>query len=140
MLLSQIIEKAELFKTSEQHHTLTLQLKPEHLGKLDLELTTKDGTVTARISAESSLVREKLEQLLPQIKEHLAQQGVNLGQITVDVSSHQPDDRRREARPEKSRATARIGQEEPSAAEASRNALPALRRMALNISRVDLTV
>ncbi len=92
-VFSQLIEKAHLLKGPEQQKVLTIQLKPEFLGRVNLELSSKDGMVTARIMTENSQVREKLEEMAPQIKIHLADQGIKLDNFTVDVSSKNPDER-----------------------------------------------
>ena len=88
-VFNQLIEKAMLNRTPEAVKTLTIQLKPEFLGKVDMELKTQDGVVTARLMAENPVVRDTIESLIPQIREHLAEQGINLQQFTVDVYSQQ---------------------------------------------------
>ncbi|MBF0500762.1 MAG: flagellar hook-length control protein FliK [Candidatus Riflebacteria bacterium] len=91
-LFSQLVEKAHLLQGPQAQKILTLQLKPEFLGKVDMFLTSRDGTVTARILTDNPAVRDQLEAIAPQIKQHLAEQGVVLQQLTVDISSKQPDD------------------------------------------------
>ncbi|HOT28067.1 MAG TPA: flagellar hook-length control protein FliK [Candidatus Ozemobacteraceae bacterium] len=147
-IFSQIIEKAEFFKGPQQIKFMTLQLKPEALGKLEMQLATKDGTVTARISAENAVVKEKLEQLVPQIREHLEQQGVNILQISVDVSRRESDGSDRgmsngEHQPGLrigSRRSSRNGSADSDAVESSVLINPEIRRMALHIKAVDVTV
>jgi flagellar hook-length control protein FliK len=95
-LFSEIVAKAHLLKGPETQKTLTIQLKPEFLGKVHLELTSKDGGLTGRIVAENPQVREKMEELVPQIKNHLAEQGINLTQLTVDVFTRNPDEGKRD--------------------------------------------
>ena len=147
-IFSQIIEKAEFFKGPQQLKVMTLQLKPESLGKLEMQLATKDGAVTARISAENAVVKEKLEQLVPQIREHLEQQGVNILQISVDVSRRESDGSDRgmsngEHQPGLrvgSRRSSRSGSSDSDAIESSVLINPEIRRMALHIKAVDVTV
>ncbi len=58
-----------------------------------MELKSKDGIVTARLMAENPVVRDTIESLIPQIREHLAEQGITLQQFTVDVYARQsPND------------------------------------------------
>lgn len=147
-IFSQIIEKAEFFKGPQQLKVMTLQLKPESLGKLEMQLATKDGAVTARISAENAVVKEKLEQLVPQIREHLEQQGVNILQISVDVSRRESDGSDRgmsngEGQPGLrvgSRRSSRSDSTDSDAGESSVLINPEIRRMALHIKAVDVTV
>ncbi|MBP7635560.1 flagellar hook-length control protein FliK [Candidatus Ozemobacteraceae bacterium] len=147
-IFSQIIERAEFFKGPQQLKVMTLQLKPEALGKLEMQLATKDGAVTARISAENAVVKEKLEQLVPQIREHLEQQGVNILQISVDVSRRESDGSDRgmsngEHQPGLrvgARRSSRSGSMDSDAPESSVLINPEIRRMALHIKAVDVTV
>jgi flagellar hook-length control protein FliK len=147
-LFSQIVEKAEFFKGPQQIKVMTLQLKPEALGKLEMQLATKDGVVTARISAESAAVKDKIEQLVPQIREHLSQQGVNILQISVDVSRKDSDgnergmadsDRRPGLRISSNRSSRVSGVEEGDSSS-SLIINPEIRKMALHIKAVDVTV
>ncbi|HOY67057.1 MAG TPA: flagellar hook-length control protein FliK [Candidatus Ozemobacteraceae bacterium] len=147
-LFSQIIEKAEFFKGPQQVKVMTLQLKPEALGKLEMQLATKDGAVTARISAESAAVKDKIEQLVPQIREHLSQQGVNILQISVDVSRKDSDGNERGMADGDGRPGLRIGSKRSSRVSgadegdstSSMLINPEIRKMALHIKAVDVTV
>lgn len=147
-IFSQIIERIEFFKGPQQIKVMTLQLKPESLGKLEMQLATKDGAVTARISAENSLVKEKLEQLVPQIREHLAEQGVNILQISVDISRRESDGSEKGFSNGEYQHGMRIGSRRASrgsssdtgGSESSVLINPEIRRMALHIKAVDVTV
>ena len=122
---------------------MNIEVDQEGVGKLELELISKDGEVTARLSAESDMAKIKLEEIAPQIKENLHEKGVNLTQISVDVSSKNADDNRNEyqsfGRKNKSARLSGVGNR--STSEIIReNILPNLRRQALNIQSVDITV
>lgn len=141
-IFSQMLEKAEYLKTQNGSKILNMELDPGDLGKLEMELTSRDGTVTARISAENALSKARLDELAPQIKEQLINQGVNLTEITVDISSRNPDERNRNQMSGGKNRSTRIMSAGNEAAEAiiRKNILPNLRRAALNIKAVDLTV
>lgn len=141
-IFSQMLEKAEYLKTQNGSKVLNMEFDPGELGKLEMELTSRDGTVSARISAESALAKAQLEELAPQIKEQLLNQGVNLTEITVDISSRNPDESNRDQMSGGKGKSSRIQAAEKEAAEAiiRKNILPNLRRAALNIKAVDLTV
>jgi flagellar hook-length control protein FliK len=142
VFLSQLLEKAEMLKFSDGKKVLSLEMDPKELGKMEMELTSKDGTVTAKISAESELARIKLEELAPQIKEQLSNQGINLAEITVDISSQNPDERNNKQmsdRKNKSGRTEKVGANSDEQI-IRKNILPNLRKVALNIQSVDLTV
>lgn len=142
VFLSQLIEKAEMLKTSDGKKILNMELDPKELGKMEMELTSKDGTLTAKISAENELARIRLEELAQQIKEQLNSQGINLSEITVDISSRQPDERSNQQLSGGKYKSGRTGSTNANSDEKiiRENILPNLRKMALNIQSVDLTV
>ena len=143
MNFSELLTKAEMIKTKDGAKVMNIEVDQEGMGKLELELISKDGEVTARLSAESDMAKIKLEEIAPQIKENLQEKGVNLTQISVDVSSKNADDNRNEyqsfGKKNKSARLDRVGNR--STNEIIReNILPNLRRQALNIQSVDITV
>ena len=142
VFLSQLLEKAEMFKSSDGKKVLSVEMDPKELGKMEMELTSRDGTVTAKISAESELAKAKLEELAPQIKEHLFEQGINLTEITVDISSRHPDERNNQQMSEGKNKSSRPEKVSSNEGEAiiRKNVLPNLRKVALNIQSVDLTI
>lgn len=142
VLFSELLEKAEFLKTQNGSKVLNLELDPKELGKIEMELTSRDGSVSARISAESALSKAKLDELAPQIKEQLQSQGVNLTEITVDISSKNPDEQHNSQMSGGKSKSSRISASEKEGAEAiiRKNILPHLRRAALNIQAVDMMV
>ena len=140
---TEFLNKAEMVQTKDGAKVMNIEVEQEGLGKLELELTSKDGEVTARLSAESDLAKAKIEELAPQIKENLIEKGVNLTQINVDVSSKNADESGDKylnaGRKNKSRKLDGIkGSSVKEIVE--KKILPNLRRVALNIQSVDLTV
>jgi hypothetical protein len=140
---TEFLNKAEMVQTKDGAKVMNLEVEQDGLGKLELELTSKDGEVTARLSAESDLAKAKIEELAPQIKENLLEKGVNLTQINVDVSSKDADENGDKylntGRKNKSRKLDGIkGSSVKEIIE--KKVLPNLRRVALNIQSVDLTV
>ncbi|MBF0406803.1 MAG: flagellar hook-length control protein FliK [Candidatus Riflebacteria bacterium] len=92
-IMNQMIEKIQMVQDLQNVKTLTVNLRPEILGKVDIHLTSRDGIVNARIVAESAMVKEHLEALVPQIKNTLTDQGINLNNISVDVFAKPSDGR-----------------------------------------------
>lgn len=141
---SELLTKAEMVKTKDGAKVMNIELEQEGIGKLELELSSKDGEVTARLSAESELAKAKLEELTPQIKENLIEKGVNLTQINVDVSSKDADgngDKYLNSGRKRSKSNRLSGIEGNSVKEIiEKRILPNLRREALNIQSVDITV
>ncbi len=140
---AELMEKAEFVKTKDGAKILNLELAQKELGKVEMELTSKDGAVTARLSAENSVAKAKLDELAPQIKEQLLSQGVNLSEITVDISSRNPDEGNRNQMSGGKGKSGRIDasrNRQDAEAIIKKNVLPNLRRAALNIQAVDMMV
>lgn len=67
-------------------------LRPENLGKIELELiNTKDGLV-AKLTAENAQVKETLDKHLDGLKESLGAQGVNVNTVSVKINESQKQD------------------------------------------------
>jgi len=140
---AELMEKAEFVKTKDGAKILNLELAQKELGKVEMELTSKDGAVTARLSAENSVAKAKLDELAPQIKEQLLGQGVNLSEITVDISSRNPDEGNKNQMSGGKGKSGRIDasrNRQDAEAIIKKNVLPNLRRAALNIQAVDMMV
>lgn len=69
--------------------TMEMQLNPEHLGKIYLEITTKAGAVSAHITAQNEVVKEALEAQLVELKENMNQAGVKVDAVEVTVGNHE---------------------------------------------------
>ena len=69
----------------------TAQLKvsifPEHLGQLDIRLSTVDGKVAAQIITSNPMAKEALELQVYQLRNSLIQQGIQVDRI--EISSQQ---------------------------------------------------
>lgn len=69
----------------ERGGTLQLRLSPPELGSLQLELTVKDGALTASLQTETQAARRLLLDHLPALRERLAEQNVRVERFDVDV-------------------------------------------------------
>lgn len=68
---------------------LRLRLRPPELGALRLDVSLRDGNLSARIEAETHTARTVLLEHLPQLRERLAEHGLRIEQFEVDVAGHQ---------------------------------------------------
>jgi flagellar hook-length control protein FliK len=75
--------------------TLRLRLSPPELGSLRLEITLRNGALSARLETETPAARSLLLDNLPVLRDRLAEQGVRVEQFDVDLldrhSSGTPD-------------------------------------------------
>jgi flagellar hook-length control protein FliK len=77
---------AKAFQTAhERGGTLQLRLSPPELGSLRLELTVKDGVMTAALETESASARRVLLDHLPALRDRLAEQNIRVERFDVDV-------------------------------------------------------
>lgn len=64
-------------------------LNPEHLGKLTIQLASKEGMITAHITAQNNAVKEILESQIVQLKENMNNQGLKVNAVEVTIESHE---------------------------------------------------
>lgn len=69
--------------------TMEMQLNPENLGKIFMEITSKNGVVSAHITAQNEAVKEALESQIVELRQNLNQAGVKVEAIEVTVGSHE---------------------------------------------------
>ena len=69
--------------------SMEMQLNPEHLGKIYLNITEKEGAVRAQIMTQNTVVKEALETQLVELRQSLNQQGIKVDAIEVTVSTHE---------------------------------------------------
>ena len=86
-IIDQIVEQVHLNAT-EEATSLEMQLNPESLGKLYLNISSKEGSVSAQIFAQNETVKEALEAQMLVLKENLTQAGVKVDAIEVSVEAH----------------------------------------------------
>jgi|GEM_PF-4327987 len=65
------------------HQQIRIQLEPEELGKIKLDLRVKDGEVLARLTVENQGVKDYLEQNMTGLRNSLSRQGLNLEQFEI---------------------------------------------------------
>lgn len=68
---------------------MSIQLSPEHLGKVRVSLEMKDGAMAARISVENDSVRQQVEAGLAVLRDSLENQGIKLQGLEVSVDQRQ---------------------------------------------------
>lgn len=83
-LMNQIVEKARIM-VKDNKSTVTIQLKPEFLGKLHIQLTVEEGVLTARFIASNNQVKEMLEGGINQLRMVLENTGIRLERAEVST-------------------------------------------------------
>ena len=68
---------------------MEMQLNPENLGKIYLNVSEKEGVVRAQIAAQNAAVKEALETQVMELRQSLNQQGIKVDAIEVTVATHE---------------------------------------------------
>lgn len=85
-VIKQISEKVDV-NLFEDKSEMIIKLKPDHLGKVTVEIAVENGNVTAKFLAESERVKEILESNMQDLKDHLAKQGMVVQDLSVSVGN-----------------------------------------------------
>lgn len=86
-IMDQVVEQIKT-QVKEDMTSLDMVLHPASLGHVALNLTSRDGAVTAQLTAQNESVRAALESQIQILKENLEQAGVKIEAVEVTVSSH----------------------------------------------------
>lgn len=71
--------------------SLQMQLHPEELGTLQIEVSNKNGMLTAHFTTQDESVKAVIESQLIQLKDSLNEQGMKVQAVEVTVASQQFD-------------------------------------------------
>jgi flagellar hook-length control protein FliK len=66
--------------------SVRLRLHPPELGSLRLEITVRNGTMTARLEVENTNARTMLLDNLPALRDRLAEQDIKVGRFDIDLN------------------------------------------------------
>lgn len=86
-IMEQVVEKLKLCVT-EKISSMEMQLNPEHLGKVTIQVSTAEGEINARIIAANEAVKNALEAQMTLLKEQMNEAGMKVNAIEVTVSAH----------------------------------------------------
>lgn len=129
--------------------TVEMQLNPEHLGKLYMQLSSREGVITAQLVAQNEAVRQALENQVNVLKENLNEQGMKVEAVEVTVASHefeeqfqngqQMDSQQEEHKGQSQRRFLNIDQLEELAGQLSEEDSLAAKIMVENGNSMDMT-
>lgn len=86
-IVNQLVEAARVTLT-DTVSSMEIMLNPENLGKVNLNITLKEGVMTAQITAENQVTKEAIESQVVMLKEQLNNQGLKVEAIEVTIASH----------------------------------------------------
>ncbi|MGN0161715.1 MAG: flagellar hook-length control protein FliK, partial [Lachnospiraceae bacterium] len=90
-IINQIVEAARV-TLNQETTTMEMMLNPENLGKVNLNISVKEGVVTASLVAQNEAVKQAIENQIVILKENLNQQGLKVEAVEVTVESHAFED------------------------------------------------
>ena len=87
-LVSQVVSQLSIaIRPHGEGNSIIINLHPEELGRLKLELEVHKDTVKAHLLAQTQQAQEILERHIPRLREALTQQGLRLDEIRIDVEA-----------------------------------------------------
>lgn len=86
-IVRQVIEQIQI-NAREGMTSMEIQLTPENLGKVNLQVTAKDGVITAQITTDTLAAKEAIEAQINVLRENLNEQGLKVEAVEVTVESH----------------------------------------------------
>lgn len=116
-ILRQVSQMTRVF-VNQAESSIEMQLNPANLGKIYLQVVSREGMITAQIAAQNEAVKEALESQVAVLKENMNQQGLKVEAIEVTIASHEF-----ERNLEENQQNAAREQQEEEAAKASRRNL-----------------
>jgi flagellar hook-length control protein FliK len=84
-VFDQIVQRAAVHVKNDQGE-MRIDLKPEFLGHVRLQIVTENQQVTLRILTELPMVRDMIESNIQQLKSDLQQQGLRVERVEVAVA------------------------------------------------------
>ncbi len=92
-IVQQLVERIRL-ESNESFDRIELQLYPQHLGKIQLQVMMKNGVMTAQIHAETEAAKQAIEGQLQTLKETFEAKGMKVEAVEVDVNTAAFDENR----------------------------------------------
>ncbi len=86
-VIKQVVSKME-FKLSEGKNEVTVQLKPEILGNLKMDIEVEKGTITAKILVDNYRTKEILENNIGVLQNKIEENGMEIKTVEVSVGNN----------------------------------------------------
>ena len=86
-IVSQVVEQIKV-TAGQQLQSIEVMLNPENLGHVHVTVTSRQGAVTAQLTAQNEQVKAALENQMVALKEHFNNQGIKVEAVEITVQSH----------------------------------------------------
>jgi len=91
-VVRQVIAQAKFITTPTGEQKMTMQLRPEHLGQVDLRITLNHGEMQIHARVESVTAQSALETHIGLLREGLEKHGITLDRLEVSVEQRDRQD------------------------------------------------
>lgn len=85
-IVQQVIEQIRVTSGSDMNQ-IEVQLYPQHLGRVQIQVMMKNGVMTAQIHAETEMAKEAIESQLQQLKETFQEKSIHVEAVEVSVGT-----------------------------------------------------
>lgn len=87
--LSEVIKGTFRLNTTTDGSHIRVNINPDHLGHLDIRLTSSEGKIAAQIFTSSIMAKDALDLQINLLRSSLQQQGITIDRIEI---THQPSE------------------------------------------------
>ena len=87
-VINQIVERVRISQGTDTT-TIEMQLNPENLGRIYLNISSREGAVHAQLYAQNEDVKVALEAQIATLTENLNQAGVKVDAVEIAVATHE---------------------------------------------------
>jgi len=85
-ITNQIVEQIKVVIKPSQT-SMDMMLNPEHLGRVQLNISSKEGVLTASFITQNQVAKEAIESQMQVLKENLEAQGLKVEEIEVTIAN-----------------------------------------------------
>ncbi|ABX43072.1 flagellar hook-length control protein FliK [Lachnoclostridium phytofermentans] len=85
-ITNQIVEQIKVVIKPSQT-SMDMMLNPEHLGRVQLNISSKEGVLTASFITQNQVAKEAIESQIQVLKENLEAQGLKVEEIEVTIAN-----------------------------------------------------
>lgn len=121
---SDMVTKAKLFMDNGRTE-MNIQLKPEHLGSLNIKMVVEDGQMQAKFVTDRPEVKELIEQNIDLLKQKLSDVGIDVASVNVEVRNDAGEASREDGRPSGLRKVTEFGNGDEPGSDGSGEAVMA---------------
>lgn len=87
-IIRQIVDQISIANTTGES-VIEMQLNPENLGKLYINVTEKNSEITARIAVSNEAVKNALESQMATLRENLQDANIRVNDVEITIATHE---------------------------------------------------